>query len=71
MNTAVMAIQIERKSARFKSHWYPVCKAAKLFAQLSGNTTLTDDVILKLHDVGIIAEDVTPNQLSVLLREEA
>ena len=61
--------EVERREAKFKSHWYPICARAQMLASLCGNggLTITDDTIEDLASIGIMAKNVTPDPLAGLL----
>jgi len=61
--------EVERREAKFKSHWYPICARAQMLASLCGNggTTITDRTIQDLASIGIMPVDVTPSGLDALL----
>jgi hypothetical protein len=52
----IMKIIITAKEVYGERKYYPVCEAAKLFAEIAGTKTLTKATLYKIKDLGYAVE---------------
>ena len=51
-----MKIIIKKKNVYGENRYYPICKDAKLFAEIAGTVTLTLDNLQRIRDMGFKLE---------------
>lgn len=54
-----MQIIIERRDVYGRPTYYPVCRTAKLFAELAGTKTLTQGALRTIREMGVAIDQPT------------